>query len=77
MIEARVVPTGRAVAVFTLLPASTVVSVIAGMAAVAGRRSVLESLVFVAGEALGFLVESDQRKPRHVMIKFDVEPAGR
>jgi hypothetical protein len=75
VIETRVIPSGRAMAVLAVLAASTIVRVIFRVAAVTGRRCVLERLVFVASKALCFPVQTDQREARHVMIELDVEPA--
>ena len=60
VIEARVVPSNRAVAVLALLATFTVVGVVFRMAAVTCCGSVLERLVLVAGKALRFKVEPDQ-----------------
>ena len=76
MIEARVVPSSRAVAVLALLAALAIVRVVFRVAAVTCRRRALERLVFVAGKALRLKVETDQREACHVMIELDVEPAG-
>ena len=76
VIKARVVPSDRAVAVLAFLAALTIVRVVFRVAAVTRCGSVLERLVFVAGKALGLEMETDQREVSHVMIEFDVEPAG-
>jgi len=75
VIETRVVPSGRAVAVLAVLAALTVVRVVFSVTAVTGRRCVLERLIFVARKALCFPVQTDQREARHVMIELYVEPA--
>ena len=76
VIETRVIPSSRAVAVLAFLAALAIVRVVFRVAAVTGRRCVLERLIFVAGKALRFPVETDQREVRHVMIELDVEPAA-
>lgn len=76
VIKTRVVPSGRLVAVLAFLAALTIVRVVFRVAAVTGRRCVLERLIFVASTALRVPVQTDQREVRHVMIELDVEPAG-
>jgi len=76
VIETRVVPSSRPVAVLAFFAALTIVRVVFRVAAVTCRRCVLERLIFVASKALRVPVQTDQREVRHVMIEFDVEPAG-
>jgi hypothetical protein len=52
VIETRVVPSSRPVAVLAFLAALTIVRVVFRVAAVTGRSCVLERLIFVAGKAL-------------------------
>ena len=59
VIETRVVPSNRAVAVLAFLAALAIVRVVFRVAAVTGRRCVLERLIFVASKALRFPVETD------------------
>ena len=61
MIETGVVPAVRAVAVLALLATATIVSVIRGVATVAGRRCVHERAVFVTAEARSIVMKPDQR----------------
>ena len=76
MIEARIAPSGRRMAIAALLAATSVMGVIFGMAAVAGGPRVPESLVRVAGSAFSVEVVANEREPRGVMIKLDVQPAA-
>ena len=76
IIEARIAPSGRRMAIASLLAATSFMGVIFGMAAVAGGPRVPESLVRVAGSALIVEVVANEREPRGVMIKLDVQPAA-
>ena len=74
MIELRVVPAGRRVAIAALLSTATVVGVVFGMAVEARRRRGLEGLVLVATGAFGFGVFADQRVTGGFVVEFDVGP---
>jgi len=76
MIEARVVPVGRVMAILTLLPGATFVNVVAGMTGKAGRRRVLVRLVLVAIPAFRLTMFADQREVRRVVIESRVGPAA-
>ena len=52
VIETRVVPSSRPVAVLAFVAALTIVRVVFRVAAVTGRSCVLERLIFVASKAL-------------------------
>jgi len=60
VIETRIGPCNRVVAIFALLPAATFVCIIGSMAAVAGFRRVLEDLRFVTVKACSIQVIADQ-----------------
>ena len=74
MIEFRVVPAGRRVAIAALLSAATVVGVVFGVAIEARGRRGLEGLVFVATGAFRLCVFADQRETGSFMVEFDVGP---
>jgi len=76
VVEARIVPANRAMAILTLLAALAVMDVVIGVAARTRRWCVLEGLVFVTAETRGIQMLADQRKAGRVMIIFNVEPAG-
>ena len=63
VIETRISPCNRIVAIFALLPAATFVCIIGGMAAVAGFRRVLEELRFVTVKACSIRVITNQGIP--------------
>ena len=77
VVEARLAPADRAVAILTLLAALALVDVVIGVAARTRRRCVLKSLIFVTTQASGIEMLADQCKAGRVMIIFNVEPAGR
>ena len=60
VIETRISPVNRVVAIFALLSAATIVCIIGSMAAVAGFRRVLEDLRFVTVKACSIQVITDQ-----------------
>ncbi len=74
MVELRVVPTRRRVAVATFVSAAAIVRIVFGMAVEALRRRRLERLILVATRAFGFRVLADQRKAGRVVIELDVGP---
>ena len=76
MIELRVVPAGRRVAVAAFLSAAPVVRVVFGMAVEARGRRADKRLVFMATGTLGFRVLADQREAGGFVIEFDVGPGN-
>ena len=76
MIEARVVPVGRVMAILTLLPGATFVNVVVGMTGKAGCRRVLVRLVLVAIPAFRLTMLADQREVRRVVIESRVGPSA-
>ena len=74
MVETRVFPARRAVAVFALPATPPIVRVVLRMTAIARRRRVLKTVVLVAIEAARFVMMTNERKTRRVMIKLDVRP---
>ena len=59
VVEARIVPADRAVAILTLLAALAVMDVVIGVAARTRRWCVLEGLVFVTAETRGIQMLAD------------------
>jgi len=77
MIETRIGPASRRVAVAAFLATAAFVMIVFSVTAEAGRRRVLECLVLVASTALGLHVLADQRILGCVVIKFHVQPRCR
>ena len=75
MIEARFVPTNRAVAIAAFGTAAPVVRVVLGMAGITCRRRILERVVGVTVKTPWSLVVADQRKAGRVVIELNVQPA--
>ena len=77
MVERRVKPSRRFMAVRTFVTAAAVVDIIAFVAAIAGSRSFKERLVSMTVETGGLFVLADQTEAGNVVIKFDVDPIDR
>ena len=77
MVEARIFPAGRIVAIAALLAALAVMCIVLRMAAVTRRRRVLEGLVRMAVETARLQVFADERIARVGVIKFHVLPTRR
>ena len=77
VIELRIFPAGRRVAVAAILSAAPVMGVVLGVAVETGGRRCLECLILVATRALGFCVLADQREAGRVVIELDVGPGDR
>ena len=74
VIEARIVPATRAVAVAALIAATTIVCIVFRVTVVALRRGVLKRVVGMAVETCRLLVLADQRVVGRVVVELDVEP---
>ncbi len=74
MIEFRVVPAGRRVAIAAPLSAATVVGIVFSVAIEAPGWRGLEGLVFVTARAFGLGVLADQRETGGFMVEFGVGP---
>jgi hypothetical protein len=77
VIETRVAPVGRVMAIFTLLAGAALVNVVIAVTGEAGRRRVLMRLVFVAVPAFHLTMLADQREVRRVVIERRVDPVIR
>jgi hypothetical protein len=77
MIEARFVPTNRAVTIAAFGTAAPIVSIIFGMAGVTRGRRILERVVGVTVKTPRSLVVTDQREAGRVVIELNVQPAFR
>lgn len=77
VIEARIVPAPRAVAVAAFIAAAAIVRIVFCMTVVAFRRRVPERVIGVAVEACRFLVLADQRVPGCIVVELDVQPLRR
>lgn len=77
MIETRVVPIRRIVAIFAVFSASSVVGIILLVASEAGRRRQSESVVRMAIQTSDFLVLAEQRVIGRVVVEFDLLPISR
>lgn len=77
MVEGRVEPIGRLMAIAALGAAATIMCVVVGMAVVAGGGCLGERLIFVTVEASGRQVFAEQRVAGNVVVEFDFGPAGR
>lgn len=77
VIEARVVPAQRAMAVAALVAAAAVMCVILGMTAVTGRGRIRKRVVGMTVKTRRPLVFTNQRIPRRVVIELDLQPVVR
>ena len=77
MVERRVKPSRRFMAVLTFVTAAAVVDIIALVAAIAGSWSFKECLVSMTVETGGLFVLADQTEAGCVMIEFDFDPIDR
>ena len=77
MIEARFVPTNRAVTIPAFGTAAPIVRVVLGMAGVTRRWRILERVVGVTVKTPRPLVVTDQREAGRVVIELNVQPAFR
>ena len=77
VIEARVVPAQRAMAVAALVAAAAVMCVILGMKAVTGRGRIRKRVVGMTVKTRRPLVFTNQRIPRRVVIELDLQPVVR
>lgn len=77
VVEARVLPPRRLVAVAALVAAEPVMRIVLRVTAKARRRRVRKCPVLVAVETGRFPMFTDQRETGRIVVKFDIEPAGR
>ena len=77
MIETRVMPIRRVMAVLAFLSTAAVVCIVALVATEAGSWRVLIGFVHVAVETIGFVVLADQWVACRIMIETRVLPLGR
>lgn len=77
MIEARVLPPCRLVAIAALVAAEPVMRIVFRVTAKARRRGVRKCSVSVAIETGRFLMFADKREIGRIVIKLDIQPAGR
>jgi hypothetical protein len=77
MIETRIMPVSRVVAILTLLSAQPIVRIILCVAGITVRLLLLKRPIFMAIETCGFLMFADERVVRCAVIKFSIYPFGR
>lgn len=74
MIEARIIPTHRVVAIATFIAAAAIMCVVFGVAAKAGCRRILECVVCMTIRACRLPMFSNQGIVGCVVIEFDIQP---
>lgn len=77
VIEARIVPAARAVAVTARIATAAIMCIVLRMTVIALGRCTLERVISMAVEARGFLVLADQGVSGGFVVELDVEPLRR
>jgi hypothetical protein len=77
VIETRIVPGDRTMAVATFIVASAIVHIVILVTGIAVSRRIQISRIFMAIQAGGFEMNADQWKIRRVVVEFGFLPIGR